>query len=519
MSDKWIKIVVVLLLALIVGVPLAMRHSDASNATDSAPGDRLVIITPHNEQIRFEFARAFNEYRVSKGQGPVAFDWRALGGTSDLRKMVLAAYEAEAKRAHEDHRPVHGVGFDLFFGGGEYEHNVLARGIDLAKVTGEKGNLSVTVPIDMPESLLYSAFPEPDIGGARLYHPEFRWVGAALSSFGIVYNRDLLAMLKLPEPTTWSDLTSPDYLNQVALSDPGHSGSIGATYEAILRREGWTDGWKMLRRVFANSRYFTASSAKVPVDISSGEAAAGMCIDFYGRYQSGAIVNPGGGEPRVGYVDPKYMTSVNADPISILLGAPHEKIAHEFVLWLLTPEAQGLWQKRLGVDGGPVKFELRRLPVRQDMYSPRYMKEWTDQVNPWDYAKAFPDGMPYYYAMVTPVSHALGIDVHDGLVAAWEAILNTKDPRKKEELLALFDAMPDELTLPPPPGWVSAADALRNDNHPMHQKAVEAEAAFEKSLSVRYSRYKDADKLTTDRVRWSIFFAEQYREVVRRASE
>src|SRR5690606_9298033 len=98
-----------------------------------------------------------------------------------------------------------------------------------------------------------------------------------------------------------------------------------------------------MRRIYANARYFTASAGKVPVDVSAGEAAAGMCIDFFGRYQAGAI-----GGDRVGYVDPAFMTAVTADPISILRGAPNETIAHEFVRWLITPPAQRLWQARLG---------------------------------------------------------------------------------------------------------------------------------------------------------------------------
>ncbi len=199
------------------------------------------------------------------------------------------------------------------------------------------------MPIDLPEGMLEEIYPEPAIGGEPLYHPEHRWYGAAVSSFGIIYNRDVLQMLNLPEPRTWADLQSPSYRGWVALSDPAHSGSIAATYNIILRRKGWADGWHLLRRAFANARYFTSSSSQIPVDVSAGEAAAGMCIDFYGRFQAQAI-----GRNRVGYVDPKHMTATTADPIAMLRSAPHRELARQFIMWVLSKDAQRLWQRRVG---------------------------------------------------------------------------------------------------------------------------------------------------------------------------
>ena len=186
--------------------------------------------------------------------------------------------------------------------------------------------------------MLQQVYPQPLIGDAPLYHDALRWVGVALSSFGIVYNRDVLRdVLDIHEPTQWRDLSDPVYAGWLALADPAHSGSITATYHAILSRQGCSAGWKTLRRIFANACYFAWSASKVPVDVSAGQAAAGMCINFYGRFQSGAI-----GGDRVGYVDPPLTTVITADPISILRGAPHRELANAFVLWLLSSQAQHL---------------------------------------------------------------------------------------------------------------------------------------------------------------------------------
>ena len=50
--------------------------------------------------------------------------------------------------------------------------------------------------------------------------------------------------------------------------------------------QGWIDGVRLMQRIGANARYFTDTSTKIPVDVSMGNAAAGLAIDFYGRYQS-----------------------------------------------------------------------------------------------------------------------------------------------------------------------------------------------------------------------------------------
>lgn len=510
---------IVALLAVIVGLPLVMRTPGHGGAASVAPGaERLVVLTPHNEQIRYEFSRAYNAWRGAQDLGPVHFDWRTSGGTSDLRKSVFDQFASLVRTGREDE----GIGCDLFFGGGDYEHGRLAAGISIAR-DGQTVQIPLTVPVELAEGLLEQAYPEPTIGGEPLYHPQLRWVGVALSSFGIVYNRDVLRMIGPDEPTRWSDLKDGRYLQWIALSDPAHSGSIAATYNAILRREGWDEGWRLLRRVFANARYFSSGSPKVPVDVSAGEAAAGMCIDFYGRFQAGAV-----GGDRVGYVDPRHMTAITADPISILRGAPQRALANDFVVWQLSPAAQDLWQLRRGAEGGPQRFELRRLPVRRDRYTAEAMADWVDVVHPFEIARPFPDGMPNFYRAVAPIAHALAIDVHPDLRAAWQAILTQKRPEKKRRMIAAFDAMPCErgpdgqqrpvLAIDWPDAGLAGQweTALGDPEHPRRAEVVDVLDAFMRRLS---ARLKDSDRRIEEQLAWTRFFRNQYRQVLLIAAE
>ncbi len=508
MSERAIQIVVVLLLALVLGVPFLLRPKVEGSA--AKPGDRLIIYSPHNEQIRYEFARAFNAKRMREGKTAIDFDWRSSGGASDLRKEVSSQFTGLARKGLEDQ----GIGADLFFGGGDFEHNQLARGVTVELPDGKKKPVLIAVPVGLSEEALKEAFPEAALAGVQLYHPKQLWVGVVLSSFGIIYNNDYLKMINKPAPHTWGDLADPGYMQAVALADPGHSGSIAVTYHTIIQQYGWVEGWASFRRIAANARYFTSSASKVPVDVSSGEAAAGMCIDFYGRFQVGAI-----GEGRLGYIDPPKVTAITPDPITILRGAPHLDLAREFCAWLITKEGQRLWVTKVGAPDGPEKYELRRFPVRRDLYTTSEMANWTDQENPFQIASPILPGTPNYFRLITPISHAIAIDIHDDLRAAWAMLNKSKNHPKYKEMVMLFDAMPEDLTIQ----WPSEDCAkdwraiLADKKDPRNAAVVKALAAFVGKLDDRYKQEPEA--MVADRLRWTLFFRQNYRDVVKMGKE
>ena len=519
MREQLPKVLVVLALVAVLGLPFALRAAGfgAGQAPAAEAAAGLVVYTPHNEQIRAEFEAGWARDREKRGLPPVGIDWRASGGTSDLRRGVLDQYAALLRGGGDPEAQLdRGVGADLFFGGGAYDHDKLVAGV---AVPGG-GSLPVSVKPGLPDGLLAEAFPAQTIGGEPLIGEGGRWVGTALSGFGIVYNRDLLAVLGLPEPRDWADLADPRYSGQVAMADPGHSGSVAATLETVLRRRGWTPGWATLRRVFANSRGFASSATKVPMDVARGDAAAGVCIDFYGRFQAGFAQSGGAGvvHADVGYVDPSRggvsQTVASADPVSLLRGAPHREAAEDFIAFVIRPEGQRLWQRRAGTPGGPERFELRRLPVRADLYTPAEVALWTDPgADPFADAAPVPAGVPGYFSVVAPVTHAMAIDHHDLLVAAWEALLAVPegDPRRAAMLVA-FDALPPELTL----AWPDASlgeeawwGAVSDPDHPRHAEAAAAVEAFEARI-----RDPGGDAGLRRRLAWSGFFERQYEHVL-----
>jgi len=403
-----------------------------------------------------------------------------------------------------------GAGIDLFFGGGAYDHAVAsAQGLTVPP----------WLPTERPESLFTADGVEllPTQAGGEVWRTD-TFFGTALSTFGICSNPDRLADLGITNvPVAWSDLADPRYAGQIGVADPTKSGSIAKAFEMIIHEqclhaveragftgaesagyeariqaarlqpgelpadvparyqqaveEGWEAGIRLVQKISANARYFTDGAGKVPIDVSAGDAAAGIAIDFFGRYQAEVTRSSGGGQ-RLNYVTPVGGSSVSADPISLLRGAPHRELAVRFIEFCLGTEGQRLWTYRAGTPGGPRRFSLRRLPVRRDFYPApghpgldavhrehlRFCGDPLDEpaVNPYALAERFvyhPRWTGAHFNIHRDLIRVMGMDAGDELKAAWAAIRRHPDPARRARAIALLERFPD---VPEPLTWRSA---------------------------------------------------------------
>ena len=81
-------------------IPFILRRTP-QNADFSDAEDTLVIVTPHVETIKSEFENAFREYYFNKYNRSVRFDYRNMGGTSDIIRYISDRYESEFRRYYE----------------------------------------------------------------------------------------------------------------------------------------------------------------------------------------------------------------------------------------------------------------------------------------------------------------------------------------------------------------------------------------------------------------------------------
>lgn len=457
--------ILALLLAVLVG-PILLRPKGERG---TRAGDRtLVVITPHNEAIRSEFGRAFaTQYLARTGQR-VRVDWRTPGGTSEIGRYVASEYlaafqnhwtrtlgrpwskaietsfdnpkvvpaadpardtpEQQARRAFLASDV--GGKLDLFFGGGAYDFQQQAKAgrlVDCGFIQAHPelfGDGSGKIP--------------QTLSGEPFWDPQGRWVGNVVSSFGICYNTDSLVRLGIaPPPARWADLADPRFFHEIALANPTQSSSVNKAFEMLIQQqmsaageagvaEGWTRALRLLMKIGANARYFTDSSTKIALDVEAGEAAAGMSIDFYGRFQSEAV-RKSDGSSRLQYVNAVGGTSVGVDPIGLLRGAPHPELAREFIAFVMSPAGQKLWNWKVGAPGGPQRYALRRLPVLPALYAPELRPLRSDpEVDPYALAQSFTYRSEWTGALFQSIAftfRVMCIDTHDELTAAWRALI------------------------------------------------------------------------------------------------
>ncbi len=531
------RALIIVALVLVVGLPFLLRPE---KRTVGKADDTVVIITPHNEAIRQEYALGFQEWYHARTGRTVTVDWRVIGGTSEIARFLESEYvssfqnywqnklhkawsidvqaafangrlakdaTAEARAARQAFLAADvGCGIDVFFGGGTFD---FIRQADAGRIV-DAGLLQLH-----PDWFTDDVIPQ-SYTGEPYWDKQGRWLGPVLSGHGMLYNNDALARLGVPPPTEWSDLTNPRLLGEVGICDPTKSGSIAKSFESIIQEQiyrewarlaqetgrpkaelekqavaqGWLRGLRLLQNIGANARYFTDSSQKPPIDVAAGNCAVGMCIDFYGRYQEQSS-RERSGRQLLGFHMPAGGTTLSPDPIALMRGAPNRGVGVAFIEYVMSLEGQKLWNFKPGTPGGPVHFALRRLPSRKDFYAHAEFAALRSDpdVNPY----AGTDPLIYNAAWTNSIFREMSfvirvicIDTHADLVDAWRAICaDGTTAANRERALAVMGDL----------------------------AAVDYEQVF--------SRVKPAlnSKNKVDEVRLASDLARQFREQYRRAAE
>ncbi|HXU62072.1 MAG TPA: extracellular solute-binding protein [Polyangia bacterium] len=384
------RAIIIIALLAVLAAPFVARSGRRAARSGTGAAETLVVLTPHNQAVRYEFGRAFREHMARQGRH-VDIDWRTPGGTAEISRVLVGEYTASfqlywtrtlgrrwsseiaagfmrlADRAGEvaDARQAFlqsdvSCGVDLLFGGGSTEH---ARQADAGRLV-DSGFVTAH-----PELFGPKAIPQ-SVGDQPFWDAQGRWIGTCLSTFGICFNRDLLGRLGVGVPTSWEALADPRLRGQVALADPNKSGSAATVFESLVQREmqlvgpdeGWAHAVWLIRRIGGNARYWSDAAAAIPLDVAGADAAAGTCIDYYGRFQADTAA-AGGHPDRVGFSVARGETVVNADPVGLLRGAPHRELALAFIAFVLSPEGQRLWSLPHGAAGGPERYTLDRSPI------------------------------------------------------------------------------------------------------------------------------------------------------------
>lgn len=188
------------------------------------------------------------------------------------------------------------------------------------------------------------------IGAEVIADPQGTYEAFEVAGYGIITNPAALAARGLTPPAGWRDLAQPRFAGLVSLPIASQVGFSPALYESLLQDEGWDAGWAMIGEIAGNARPIT-SGGQVADSVQTGEAVAGLTIDFFAK---SAIAN---GQP-VAFAYPPRTAFVPAQ-VAITAQAPHPDAAKAFVDFVLSADAQSML----------FHPDIRRSPVRPDVYA------------------------------------------------------------------------------------------------------------------------------------------------------
>src|SRR4051812_35899245 len=88
------RYVFIILWFVVLALPFGLRMALSGPASSREKGRRLVIVTPHNQDIRREFERAFQDWHQKKFGEAVSIDYRMPGGANDIKRVLETTYRA-----------------------------------------------------------------------------------------------------------------------------------------------------------------------------------------------------------------------------------------------------------------------------------------------------------------------------------------------------------------------------------------------------------------------------------------
>lgn len=192
--------------------------------------------------------------------------------------------------------------------------------------------------------------------------PDDCWIGESPLPMVIFYNKELIEKDGLTIPTTWEDLTKPEWKGKIAYCLPSKSGSAYTQLcTMILGHGGTEEGWDFIKKLYDNlDGKIVDSSGKCHKMVKDGEFYVGLTLEKAAvQYKD---------DETVGYCYPEDGTSAVPDGIALIKGAPNEENAKLFIDFITSKECQQAenleWGRRpvrndLEVEGLPALSEIK----------------------------------------------------------------------------------------------------------------------------------------------------------------
>lgn len=168
--------------------------------------------------------------------------------------------------------------------------------------------------------------------------PEGYWVGIYTGFIAFASNTDFLAKHGLEPPTSWYDLLKPEFAGKISMAFPYTSGTGYTRLATLVFLLGEKEALEFEGRLSkVVSGYTKAGSAPV-TSVGLGEVAIGIAFSHDVIAKGMAKGYP------VALSFPKEGTGYEIGGMALIKGGPEPDLAKIFYDWMLSAEAQSLFQ-------------------------------------------------------------------------------------------------------------------------------------------------------------------------------
>jgi iron(III) transport system substrate-binding protein len=183
------------------------------------------------------------------------------------------------------------------------------------------------------------------------------WVGTNAWAAALCVNTVEMKKRDLAIPTSWADLTKPEYKGMIVMPNPASSGTGFLDVSSWLQMWGPEKGWAYMEALHNNIATYTHSGSKPCTLAASGEYPIGVSFEF----RAARVLSQGA--PIV-VVVPSEGIGWDVEASAIIKGTPNGEAAQKLVDWAVSDDAMKIYAKYYAILGnGAFEAPIPNLPA------------------------------------------------------------------------------------------------------------------------------------------------------------
>ncbi|MBK8908886.1 MAG: putative 2-aminoethylphosphonate ABC transporter substrate-binding protein [Rhodospirillales bacterium] len=172
------------------------------------------------------------------------------------------------------------------------------------------------------------------------------WVGQRAWIASICFNTVEAAKHNLPMPTSWQDLTKPEFKGKVVMPNPNSSGTGFLDVSSWIQMFGEEKAWTYMDALHENIAWYTHSGSKPCKQAAAGEIPVGISFAYRGAKlkSEGAPIDVIAPDPGVGW---------DLEAFAITKNSKHLDAAKKLADWSVSRKANEIYNEEYAVVAMP----------------------------------------------------------------------------------------------------------------------------------------------------------------------